>query len=441
MPESRRPWLSKRMLFATAAIFLAALAVSFWWIGEPPPRQIRLATGDPQGGFAVLGARYKARLESMGLKVELIGSNGSLENLDLLRSRHADVAFVQGGTAAADETKVSGLASVCAEPLWIFSRKPVATLRDLKGQRVTVGPAVSGTDVLARQLLKEHGVTEENTALLNRTMAQARQAIHDDSADAVLLVCAPEAPVVRDLVQIKGVRLVSLRHQQAIARRLPYLRPVTVPEGALDLRKDLPAQDTALVAPVTILAARHDLHPRVVEQLLVVARAIHGGGDLLEERGRYPSLDGVDLPVHITAEKFMKAGESFLSRWLPYSAMRLIWQVQLLALPLLALVPLWKAVPLLYSFRINQILKHHYVALGEVEAKINTCADAAELERLMGELEGLRTELEAMSRKVPAHLQRDIYHWRLHVAMVRDEAQERLRQLHGEPAPATTEDY
>src|SRR5262249_55090741 len=133
-----------------------------------------------------------------------------------------------------------------------------------------------------------------------------------------------------------------------------------------------------------------------------------------------------------------KSGESYLSHVLPYRAMRLVWQVQLLILPLLALVPLWKAIPLLYSYRINQILKHHYTALGEVEAKINGCTDAAELSRSLDEVEGLRGELEALSRKLPAHLQRDVYHWRLHVAMVRDEARARLRQLRGEPAVVNT---
>jgi uncharacterized protein len=437
MPESRKPWLRKRMVLATVLIFLLSLGVSAWLIGEPPPRKITISTGDPQGGFALLGREYKTRLERMGLQVELLESTGSLENLKRLRFRDADVAFVQGGTAfpADHEANICGLAAVCAEPLWIFSRKPVSTLRDLKGSRLTVGPSVSGTDSLARLLLKEHGVTEENTTFMNCSMAQARHAVRSDSADAVLVVCSPLAPIVHELASVDKLHLIGLRHQRAISRRLPYLRPVTVPEGVLDLRENLPPADTALVAPVTILAARDDLHPRVVEQLLVVAKSIHSDGNRLEERGSYPSLDGVDLPVHITAEKFMTSGESYLSRWLPYKAMRFVWQIQLLAISLLALVPLWKAVPLLYSFRINQILKHHYVALGEVEAKVNGCADAGELERLLSDLEGLREELETLSRKIPAHLQRDIYHWRLHVAMVRDEARAKLRQMQGQPMP------
>ena len=46
----------------------------------------------------------------------------------------------------------------------------------------------------------------------------------------------------------------------------------------------------------------------------------------------------MDLPVHIAAEKFMKSGESFLSHLLPYWSVRLLWQAQLLVLPLLVLL-------------------------------------------------------------------------------------------------------
>ena len=47
----------------------------------------------------------------------------------------------------------------------------------------------------------------------------------------------------------------------------------------------------------------------------------------------------------------------------------------------------------------------------------------------MVDISQARTDLEALSRKLPAYLQRDVYHWRLHVAMVRTEALERWQRL------------
>src|SRR5260370_30051394 len=104
----------------------------------------------------------------------------------------------------------------------------------------------------------------------------------------------------------------------------------------------------------------------------MVARAEHSSGNLLDEPGKFPTLEGVELPpAHVAAEKFIKSGESFLSRLLPYWGVRLVSEAKLLVLPLLTLLPFWKFLPMLYAFRINRILKRHYTALREVEGHIN----------------------------------------------------------------------
>src|SRR5262245_19537535 len=115
----------KRVLWAVALLlFLLALGLSLWLIGSPPPRRIRLATGDPAGGFAAVGRQYKARLDRMGLRVDLVESHGSVDNLHRLQRGEVDVAFVQAGTVSLldDADDLSGLAAIGTEPLWVFSR-------------------------------------------------------------------------------------------------------------------------------------------------------------------------------------------------------------------------------------------------------------------------------------------------------------------------------
>jgi TRAP transporter TAXI family solute receptor len=431
----RARWPRRRTVVILAlGLFIAGLGLSLWLLGAPPPRRIVLATGDPAGGFAALGKEYKARLDRMGLRVELVETAGSLDNLQRLHRGEVDVAFVQAGLAQQLDSSegLCGLAAVGSEPLWVFSRSlpPAASLRDLKGHAIVLGPPVSGSDALGRLLLREHGVTPANATFLNLSMGQTRQALRDGKADTVLMVCACNAPIVEELIHDAEIRLVSLSGQAGIARRFPYLRPVVLPEGVLDLEDDLPAEDKHLLAPTTSLVAREDLHPRAVEQLLMAAQAVHAPGGLLEEPGRFPSLEGMDLPPHIAAEKFLKSGESLVSRLLPYWSVRLVWQAQLLVLPLLALlVPFWKTLPMLYSIRVNNILKRHYTALREVESQIDHCNDPVQLRQALAKVDGLRTDLETLSRKLPAHLQRDVYHWRQHVALVRTEGHARLRRL------------
>ena len=140
----------RRLWIVGAILFVAVLAGSIWLLGAPPPRRIILATGDPYGGFALLGREYKSRLERMGLKVDLLESTGSIANLEAVRNRKADVGFVQSGVARIAEN-TDGLCSVAAigsDPLWIFARQPkeVTSLKELAGHSVALGrPAAAPT--------------------------------------------------------------------------------------------------------------------------------------------------------------------------------------------------------------------------------------------------------------------------------------------------------
>lgn len=426
--RARPPWRRGPQLWGTALILsLFALGLSVWLIGAPPPRKIVLATGDPDGGFAALGHKYQARLQRLRVQVELVSTTGSLENLHLLQEGKADAAFVQAGAAAlTGDEGTCGLAAVGPEPLWIFARAGLAipSSRELNGHTVAIGPRGSGTEALSRALLAEYGVSEGvSTRLINLSMGEVRAALHERTIDAAMLVCGPAAPAVADLLQDRQVRLVRLDCSAALVQRLPYLRPVVLPRGALDLKNVLPADDVPLLAPATVLAAREGLHPRVVEQLLMAAKAVRASDNHLDGTGGFPTLEGVDLPIHVAAQRFMTSGESFLSRALPYWGVRLVVQAQLLLLPTLALLlPFGKALPWLWSFRIHRILRHHYAALADVEIAIDRANNPGELRHCLQKLDRLRNELESLSRKLPGHWQRDVYHWRLHVALVRTEA-------------------
>src|SRR5262249_34173913 len=155
-------------------------------------------------------------------------------------------------------------------------------------------------------------------------------------------------------------------------------------------------------------------------------------GSLIDPPHRFPTLEGVDLAVHETAETYMRSGESLLARLLPYWGVRLVLNLRILILPLLAIwLPFLKIVPMVYNFRAHRLLARHYAALREAEGGIAGADNPDELRDRLGVLDRLRADMERLSRKVPAHLQRDVYHWRLHVAAVRSEAQDRLARMGG----------
>ena len=249
------------------------------------------------------------------------------------------------------------------------------------------------------------------------------------------MVSSFQSPVIKRLLDTEGLRLMSFRRYAAYARIFPYLTPVELAEGVLDLKDNVPPEPTAVLAPSALLACRRDTHPRVVEQFLTAARRIHSTGGRITRPDRFPSLEGLDLPVHDTAEAYLRSGESLISRLVPYWAMHWVVKAQFLIIPALTLwIPFFKILPLLYRYRIGTLLKKHYAALRDVETGIERADSPSELKQAIEALESLRDDMERLSRKIPAYYQQDVYHWRLHVAMVHDEARQQMEEKGLPPA-------
>lgn len=429
---SRRAKLWALLAAGTVGVVLVGLV----FLEPSPPKRIRLATGQPGGAYDSFGREYQRRLGRLGLHVDVVGTNGSVDNLERLVRGEVDAAFAQGGTAALvpdPDGRLRGLAALYVEPLWVFYRgaTPVAGFGDFRGRRVAIGPRGSGTEVVARALLSAAG-TGGGESLVNMTSADARRELVEGRLDAAFFVTSYRDASIVELLRKPDLHLLNVRRADAYARRLSYLTPVTLPEGLLDLDADLPGRDVVLLAPQALLVARADLHARAVEQLLKVARAIHGPGSLMDAPNRYPSLAHLDLPVHETAATYLTSGESFLSRTFPYWAVRYLLAVQLLVLPvILVWLPLFRLLPLIYVWRRQRLLRRHYAALCEVEAAIERARTPAEVGAGIQSLDRLRSTMDALSRRVPPQYQRDIYHWRAHVSLVQAEARGRLARLGG----------
>lgn len=422
------------ILLAAAMLFLSVKLMD-----PAPPNELVLATGNPGGAYAAYGALYSERLGELGLKVNVANTGGSLDNLRLLLEEKAQVAFVQAGTYSAEldpDGKLCGLAAIYLEPLWVFYRgeEEVDRLGEFEGKKISIGAPGSGTDCLARQLLERNGIDASNSDLINHSMAEAAEELKKGLVEAAFFVSSPRSEVVQELVELDDTRLMNFRRHVAYSRIMPSLTVLELPEGVLNLENNTPPTPVTLLAPAALLVGRRDLHPQVVEQVLKVALELHAGDTMLDPEEHFPSLKGVELPIHETAESYMDSGESFLSRLLPYWGVRFLLRSKVFWLPLLTLLlPFFKLAPSLYRFRVNRLLKRHYAALREVESSLELAESPDELRRRLCILENMRNDMERVSRKVPAHLQRDVYNWRLHISLVRAEALARLEQLEGSP--------
>ena len=436
----RYPWSSDSRSRTLAVIVIVALTIalvvlSAYLMGGSPPSKIVLATGQPGGVYDAFGKEYQKRLGAQGLKVELVNTAGSVDNFRRIIDGKVDIAFAQSGTYQVvndPERKVSGLAAIYYEPLWIFARRGVSVegKLSLRPESVAVGPKASGTEAIAKAIMAELGYDITNPSLVNLTSAEARKRLMDGKLEMAFFVTSYRDPGIMELLRSKDLQLASFRRDAAYTRRFRGLTPLKVPEGLLDVKDNIPAENVTLLSPSAMLVARDTINPRVVELVLKVAQTVHGPGDLLDPPLKFPTLEGVDVPINEAADTYLTSGESFLSRNLPYRALRWVLLLKLLLLPLLAVwLPVIRLAPLVAAWRKGRWLKRYYARLRDIEARVAVARWPNELRAGINELEALRGEVQAVIQKLPLQQQQDIYHWRLHVQLILTEATTRLAQM------------
>jgi TRAP transporter TAXI family solute receptor len=415
-------------------VIIAGFVITYQYVGAPPPKVVRIATGAKNGAYYTFAQQYARFLAEDGIVLEVVPTAGSVENLDLLKRGEVSLALVQGGSATPeDKGRVLSLGSLFLEPVWIFSRteKPVKRFSELKGRRVAIGVAGSGTYLLATQLLSAVGITEANTALVRGDSAQATAGLSQGVVDAAFFVASPRAPLIQSLLERSDIQLVAFERAAAFSRLFHFLTPVMLAEGVLSLERNLPPQDTTLVAVAANLAATRDLNPNLIPALLDATSKVHQHGSIIEHKRQFPSIDFVDLPLSEDARRYIASGPSFLFRWLPYNWAVFLDRLKILTLPFLALlIPLFRIGPPLYTWRIRSKIYRWYTVVRRVDLTLRKNADTLEAQALLNQLAELEREVASVS--VPLSYTGELYNLRLHIGLLQGELEKRLGQ-----SPAT----
>lgn len=425
MAKGGRRWDVLRV-YGTAALAAAvALLVTYQFVDPAPPKLIRIATGHADGAYHAFGVEYRGILARHGVELVLQNTSGSIENLSLLEPGEPGVeaAFVQGGTGdvARSGTLVS-LASLYYEPVWVVFRKglAIARLGDLAGRRVAVGPQGSGTRAIALELLADNGIGPTDLELSDLTGGEAVSAVEHGDLDVLFVVGAATSTNVRRAVLADGIELLSLARSEAYARRHRYLSEVVVPEGVIDLVRNVPDADVTLVSPAATLVVRDDLHPALIELLLEAADETHGPGGLLEAPGEFPSPSFVDLPLSPIAKRYFESGPPFLRRTLPFWAATLIDRLLVMLLPLLAfVVPLFRFMPIVYRWRARSRIFRWYKEIRPLEDRVRLGLAAEEVGEVLAYLEQIEAAVKQVT--VPWSYVDELYQLRLHIDLVRGE--------------------
>ena len=263
-PETKtlRRWLGFVMLGVVVVSIMTWFATR-----ESMPREIRLATAKSGGLYAEFATNFKPYLEeSTGSSVKLQTTQGSVENLELLRRGEVQLAIVQAGVA--DLEGVVALAPLYPDVVHVVVRKGsgIQTIRDLAGRGVSIGPLGSGMREAAGDLLSHYGMGEE---LLEQNDAYFLALLEDreQPLDGAIVTTGLLNPDLAKLLSDSRFELLPL-DAEAISVRYPYFEPFTIPRGMYAAAPPQPPKPVATVATMSFLAARRDASGLLVEEVL-----------------------------------------------------------------------------------------------------------------------------------------------------------------------------
>ena len=413
--------LFKGLAAAVAIVSIVSLVLIYFF--PAPPSKITMATAFKGSSFEYYGQQYREIFARSNVELELRETAGALENVKLLQDQNSGVqiAFVLGGVSDGKHSPgLLSLGTVYNNPFWIFysSNEPFDRLSQLKGKRIAVGPVGSGTRASAEQILGKGGVNSETATLLPFGGSAAVDAMNDGKVDAVWILGAPDATAVHSFLGNPNLRIMSFPNAEAFTRIFPELARMVLPQGVIDIDRNVPPNDVQLIGVTAKVLVRSDLHPEIVQLLLQTMVEVHGGANIFQRTGEFPNSTDVEYPVAPAAIDFYKNGPSFMQRhlplWLSVHAQRAI---AVLVTAIALGLPLFRFLPSAYNWITRRRLVYWYAQLKALEASFDAEPTDKRLTEKQAEIERIE---EAVSHiRFPLTFSDQLYNLRSHIDIVR----------------------
>jgi TRAP-type uncharacterized transport system substrate-binding protein len=414
-------------LLALLALLIVFIFGVLWTLIPAPPKSIAIATGFQEGLYYRFGERMQSSLQKEGVELQVLKTGGTLDNLALLADPKSgvDLAMIQGGVADVSRyPHLVAIAGMFYEPIWVFFHEAsfkgtpdgLTLLTQLKGKRISIGNPGSGTNSIAKLLLDTSGIKPADLEMQALTPQEGAEKLAAGNLDAVFVVAAAEAPLLKSFINLPGVQLMNFVQADAYTRALPFLTKVDVSRGLLSIESDLPRVNRQMLAATATLVSRETISPAIVSLLLENAQDILKSYSRLQKPGEFPSINGLDFPLQMDSEIYLKDGPSFLHRHLPFWTAVWVGRFARVVIPILAiLIPLIAYIPALRDLSLRIRLSRIYAELKVLE---RTAADPNTREDSRQALLDIQMRVNAM--KVSSLESKELYDLKGHVNMVRE---------------------
>jgi TRAP-type uncharacterized transport system substrate-binding protein len=437
--RGHRTWILPLVIIASL-IGLAAAAILILQALQPP-RTFRIAAGASDDIHFAESQEIRDTLAKKGYTVEVVETEGALDNIRLLREHKADVAIVKGGVEAfTDTTGLATIAMLGYEPLWLiynraqfserFASAGVLDLPELRDKRIGIGLPGSGVHLISTEVLNYVDIDAGDATLIEEGVTRTADKLLNGELDAAFFVTTANSPTIRKLTGDPRLGIVSTPEQEAVSRIFPFLTPITLHRGVLDLKKRVPAEDFPMMATRYSAVVRSDINADLVRLMLssLPSTSQFRTPSLVGERFEFPNLANPQIQPHPDAVHFFKEGQTPFDRVLPFEVASPLSRFYLLLLPLFVLaVPVWTLSKATYRWVMSSQVNRWYPPINVIERNLRTY-DVAQIDEHIAFLLSLERDISHQVKVTRGYLSS---HFDLlyHVHFVTEQLRERRAVL------------
>lgn len=233
-------------------VLLCATAACTARTGEWTDGEYTIAGGGSTGVYFAYGGRLAEELSaSLGVRMQVEETAGSVDNLLRVGSGEALLGFAQGDAAAdavagtgafSDPLAVQAIARLYEEYVHVVVRgdSEVEGIADLAGRAVSLGAQNSGVNVIAGRVLAAAGVDAASVSDPQLDLRASIDAMERGEIDGFFWVGGLPTPGIAELAERMPVRLLPIEHDWVIEVNDRYshaYRPADVPAGMYGLEE------------------------------------------------------------------------------------------------------------------------------------------------------------------------------------------------------------
>lgn len=314
-----RPRRRSFHLRAVSLVLVAGVGAACY--GEGRRAFMSIGTGGTGGVYYPLGGALASRLSVADSTRQYTAevSGGSVENVNRVVRGQVDLGFAlsvtvyeayHGAATGEPGRRLRVVAPLYPNVIHVMVREDagITGLDDLRGRRVSVGSAGSGTEQTSRQLLETRGMDYDDVDEEYLSFSESAAALKDGALDAAILSVGYPAAAVLEATTTGGVSLLALSEGEvaAITARFPYYDPADIPTGIYrGVDEPVPT-----VAMMNWLVARDDLPEDVARAALNI---LGGEGVSLEQVHEMArqidmgALERAPAPLHPAAARWQES--------------------------------------------------------------------------------------------------------------------------------------